>query len=448
MAANVTVRQVDGRLKSHLRKMSEQEGDYWSFRYKAVREHLHTCFQYPAMMVPQMQAELIAAVLKVAPKIKTLYEPFIGSGTVMTEGMARGLHVFGQDINPLAVLLCRVKSGPFFVNALENKIDLLIETIENDRRWRLEVDFPGRDKWFRSDVAKALSKIRRGIMTESSLWARRFFWIALAETVRLSSNSRTTTFKLHVRPKMEVQRELDPVATFIAILKRNLENLCSQKELLEEKCLIKAGRYARRISIHLRSASAASTWKKPSRFDLLVTSPPYGDNKTTVPYGQHSFLPLQWIELSDIDDTLDESCLASSHEIDSRSLGGSLAKALDAIDKLQELSPAFSRCMRRLRWEPEDRRIRVAAFCRDLDKCIEPTLAVLKQHAYMIWTIGNRRVANRFIPMDEILLELLAARGAEMVDRFQRNIPSKRMAPKNSITATMKRETVLLMRKR
>ncbi|XZJ61947.1 hypothetical protein ACSXEL_17120 (plasmid) [Clostridium perfringens] len=32
-------------------------------------------------------------------------------------------------------------------------------------------------------------------------------------------------------------------------------------------------------------------------FDLLITSPPYGDSKTTVAYGQFSRLSLQWLNL-------------------------------------------------------------------------------------------------------------------------------------------------------
>ena len=45
-----------------------------------------------------------------------------------------------------------------------------------------------------------------------------------------------------------------------------------------------------------------------SLYDLLVTSPPYGDNRTTVPYGQHAFLPLQWVELSDIGKDIPYDC--------------------------------------------------------------------------------------------------------------------------------------------
>jgi len=74
-------------------------------------------------------------------------------------------------------------------------------------------------------------------------------------------------------------------------------------------------------------------------------------------------------------------------------------------------------------------------------------LAALKPGGYMIWTIGNRQVARGYIPTDAILTELLTARGATLVSRLQRAIPSKRMAVKNKVAATMRAETILIARK-
>ena len=37
-------------------------------------------------------------------------------------------------------------------------------------------------------------------------------------------------------------------------------------------------------------------------YDLIVTSPPYGDSRTTVAYGEYSRLSLQWLNLNDMTD--------------------------------------------------------------------------------------------------------------------------------------------------
>jgi hypothetical protein len=97
---------------------------------------------------------------------------------------------------------------------------------------------------------------------------------------------------------------------------------------------------------------------------------------------------------------------------------------------------------------PTDRAGRVAAFFRDLQACLPPITNSVRRGACLIWTVGNRKVGGRPVPMDRILTELLADTGVRLVTEVQRRIPSKRMATKNSIAATMRAETILLYRKR
>src|SRR5437868_3043268 len=95
------------RLKLLLDSYSDGNNEFWAFRDRALREHSHVYFQYPAMMVPKMQGQLIEAVREVAPDIRHIFDPFVGSGTTMTEAMLQGCDFTGQDINPLAILICR-----------------------------------------------------------------------------------------------------------------------------------------------------------------------------------------------------------------------------------------------------------------------------------------------------------------------------------------------------
>lgn len=448
METNMDKRNKDNELRKALLSYSEQNNDYWSFRGKAVREHAHAYLQYPAMMVPRMQGELIRIVRKFNPGIKKVYDPFVGSGTVMTESMLQGLNFCGQDINPLAVLICRAKKGPWFTAALKKKIDILVESIRLDRSNQMEVDFPNLFKWFRSDVAEDLSRINRGIKKEPAKWVRRFFWLAFTETIRLTSNSRTSTFKLHIRPLEEIEnRKAYPVKIFQEILLSNFEKLFTIKSMLEERGLLHRARFTGEVDIHLEDSS--SGWEKKGKkcCDLLVTSPPYGDNTSTVPYGQYSYLPLQWLDLMDIDTKINHTWLSSTYEIDKRSLGGLKPNALEDAGELAKQSKTFARTIRDLKNEPKDRSVRVAAFCRDLNRCLDPILNRLKANAVMVWTIGNRMVGGKKVPMDNILAEFLAERGTKQIARFQRTIPSKRMAVRNNIAKTMRAETILVMRK-
>ena len=402
-------------------------------------------FQYPAMMVPQVVEAILAQACSVHPDIERVGDPFSGSGTIMTESMMRGLAFSGTDINPLAVLLCQVKSGPFLINALKEKAKELLARIDEDRRWAVEADFPNREKWFGREVQVALSKVRRAIREENTNWARRFFWVAMAETARATSNSRTSTFKLHIRTQEDIDnRSCDPVGTFKKALARNIQHYEEQATKLSESGQLVRGQYQREIAVSLADVRNV---QGQADLDIVVTSPPYGDNTSTVPYGQYSYLPLQWVDLWDIDVNIDADCLASTHEIDTRSLGGSKRVKTEEADYIKDRSPAFRNYIRSLAEQPRDRALRVTAFFRDLDACLRPILKSLRPGGLMVWTLGNRKVGGKRVPLDRILADLLRARHASLLCKLTRRISSKRMAPKNNIAETISNETILVMRK-
>ena len=59
--------------------------------------------------------------------IESLFDPFAGSGTVLVEGMlAEVPHVYGSDINPLALLLTKAKTTPLNLVSLKGEVDELI----------------------------------------------------------------------------------------------------------------------------------------------------------------------------------------------------------------------------------------------------------------------------------------------------------------------------------
>jgi site-specific DNA-methyltransferase (cytosine-N4-specific) len=284
-------------------------------------------------------------------------------------------------------------------------------------------------------------------MSEKEVWARRFFWVALAETVRLTSNSRTSTFKLHIRKpeNIEERKNMNIVEIFKNILDNNLVEYKNLEEKLNKNELLKNGTYNRNINI---SSSDVRTITESKKADVIITSPPYGDNDTTVPYGQHSYLPLQWIDFSDIGENINkDDMLVSTHEIDYRSLGGHRCVTGEEKDQLLQQSYSLRNFAESLCAEPRDRTSRVVSFFRDLNKCIDPILNGLEDGGIMVWVLGNRKVGGKRVPLDKILTDLFEKRNVSVFCELSRKIPSKRMAPKNNIAETMSDEIILLMRK-
>lgn len=440
--------EVDQSLIDKIELLTDGNPDYWTFSNGAAPRDAHAFFRYPAMMVPSMQRELIRVITDLQPNIGSVLEPFAGSGTVMVESILAGRSVRAQDINPLAILLCKAKAGPFRPAMLENYADDIDQLIRMDRGRTIDIDFDNRCKWFTTRVAIGLSRIRRAILTIEDISARRFFWVALAETVRNTSNSRTSTYKLHSRPSDEIEQLPDPILVFQSIVHTNLRRFSNYTDQLR-----KSGRLVRnRCNVKIDIRLMDSRQILDGSYDLLVTSPPYGDNRTTVPYGQSAYLPLQWIPLEDIAKNVDTDTLKSTYEIDKRSLGGVLLSPHASLSKsYQELldrSPVLRDTIGRLADKPRDRASRTLSFIRDLDCTVRSCISALRKNAYSIITLGNRRVGGLEIPLHEILPQLMKTYGAHHVYTFERRIPSKRMAVRNQFAETMRGERVIILRKR
>jgi site-specific DNA-methyltransferase (cytosine-N4-specific) len=180
-----------------------------------------------------------------------------------------------------------------------------------------------------------------------------------------------------------------------------------------------------------------------------MTSPPYGDNKSTVPYGQSAYLPLHWIDLGDIDDETSSAVLKTTHEIDRMSLGGQRPRWPDVekLHVLRKYSPSLDKLLRRLARTPHDRTTRVVGFVRDLAAALPKLLSAVRVNGYLVWTIGNRRVGGSEVPLADILSELLCQRSAILLGRCTRRIPQKRMAIRNSISGTIRTEHLLVFRR-
>lgn len=446
---------IDQILCSEIEFFTQQENDFWSSIKRDPREYAHSLFQYPAMMVPLVQKKVIELIIKVKPEISVMVDPYVGAGTTFTAAMSCGLDCYGQDINPLAILVSKAKTELGWEDQdLIDAYNQVVEEARTDSSTSIAVSFPNMEKWFKSDVSIELSKIRRAIIRQADLRIRRILWVILAETIRQTSNDRTSTYKLHARPLEQIQtRLLSPIQIFESLAQQSAEDVIKFKHLLAQDGLILNNRYKGKTELRIGDTTQAilsPSYTEKDKFEFLVTSPPYGDNTSTITYGQNAYLPLQWINLADIDPQADISFLRTTQEIDRRSLGGSTPKELENLTlKLTPESESLAAIFVGFRKseQPKDRAARVASFYQDFIVALDRILSSLADNSYMVWTVGNRSVGGMEIPNDQILTELLANRHTILVADINRSIHFKRMPHKNKIAQLMGSEKIMIFRK-
>ena len=409
-------------------------------------ENLHRLFMYPAMMVPAAQHAVIKAIADCLPVGAWAMDPFMGSGTSLMSCMEFGFNVYGQDINPFAVMLSKAKAEKYDIHQLKEVCKVVLDKISKDEETTVAVTFRNIDKWFNPDIQIGLSKIRRAIQTVDSQLIRYFLWVIMSEVIRTGSNDRTSTFKLHRRSEEDIQkRDVNIIKEFTILVNRGIDDVALYWDKLTKETELNEEFH--NVEADIRWGDTKELIERDTRFDLLVSSPPYGDNHTTVTYGQTSYLPLQWI------DPIDLSCpydyVKTTQEIDRRSLGGQTKKKeiMAAIATLYAKTPALKSFVDSVPADEKDKYYKTLSFIADFDQSLEKIVASMKDDAFYIWTIGNRVVGNREIPNDKVLIELMESREIELFERAERQILNKKQSKRNNYSKTMEKEHILIFHK-
>jgi len=372
-------------------------------------------------MIAPVQHKIMANLFR-DNNISSVYDPYHGSGTALFEAAKLDLNcnITGCDINPLAHLITYSKLKGV-TQKIKDDIHSLFELIKKSPKYDFE--FHNINKWFRVDIIESLKKIRWAIIQISSKRNRAFFWIVFANIIRKYSNSRSSTYKLHIKDIIDISRLQNNVI-------RDFQN---QVEKNYQKFTLRA----HNVTLLKGDVLKMSQKLSDRSMDLTITSPPYGDNGTTVPYGQFSSLALFWIDPKDLN--LEGWELDNYSKIDRMSLGGQCKNTLTAFGKTL-IAPYLNKIS-------ADKQPKVINFFADYFVSLDDICRVTDK--YIVMTLGNRTVDRININLTEITSQYLEFNGFILVETLSRDIPVKRTPRKtskvgNEAVSSMNEEFVII----
>ncbi len=406
----------------------------WDFRNADTKEYTHCYHAYPAMMIPQVARRLIK---NYGSGAKTLFDPYCGTGTSLVEANLQNINAIGTDLNPLARLIAITKTTEIDLQTLDLYLRDFDEKIFNnqfgiqDSYSIVLPNFNNIDFWFSKTTQTKLAIIQNFIDNIDRPEIKKFFLIAFSETVRESSLTKKGEFKLIRIPKNKMIK-FNP-DSFKIMLSKLYRNRIGLKHFLLSK---HNGATSSIFDFNTVNNIPKEILPKGS-VDIVITSPPYGDSRTTVAYGQYSRLANQWMgikEASKVDKILMGGV---KYETNFSHNSNDLKIILQEIEK-QDLKRANE----------------VKSFFIDYKNSITNVSKTIKKNGYSCYVVGNRTVKGINIPMDLITRDFFESNGFTHIETVIRNIPNKRMPSKNSPTnikgvksSTMKNEYIVVLKK-
>ncbi|WP_163534841.1 modification methylase [Helicobacter suis] len=387
--------------------------DFLGQSYASFYPNLH---KYPATMLPQIGLELLQ---EFKAQRTDLLDPYCGSGSSFVSALEYGIkHLTGFDLNPLAILICKAKLSYIELTELLEEKEKLFRVIRH--RHIDSIPITNAHFWIEEQAQVDLSTIFYHINKVQSL-AKTLFLLAFSETLREVSYTRNNEFKLF-RMKDYQSYKPDTYSVFY-----------NKIELIIKNYLQFYQHHTKSITFDLYNSNFQANKRT---FNTLLTSPPYGDSKTTVAYGQFSTFINEWLGFKD------------ARKLDTRLLGGLRSKILytkgDVGDVIQEIAKLDLK-----------RALEVSSFYYDLEASIKNILPSLAKQALIFFVVGNRRVKNIVLPTNRFIMEVLCMNGCRHLSTIDRKISNKSMPLRNSPTnstgiraKTMDAEKIIVCKKK
>ena len=362
----------------------------WEFRGALTNFGTHQFHPYPARYIPQIPRELIRVFTQ---KGDTVYDPFVGCGTTCVEANSMERDSMGNDINPLAVLLAKVKTTPISDRELSG-----LEKLEEELACRAKIrtkknlaNIPVQSiDWFESFVVQEISHIKKYISLLKSENLRNFCNATLSSII--VSVSRQDSDTRYVRVAKSIVPD-DATRRFITRLRRHVKIM---KEFRDQ---ISCGK----TRVKIADSRLQNIFPENSA-SFAVTSPPYPNAYDYHLYHRHRLL---WLDMDPLK--------LKSQEIGAHA-NYSKKNGQNEMDFLDDMSQVLVGCAR-----------------------------ILRAGCFFVIVVGNSIIHNRKIDNVEIIKQACTNTSFELKYQFDRKIHTNRKSF-NPVHGNINKETLMILK--
>lgn len=365
---------------------------------------------YPAMLADELADSLASEYVGVGDRV---LDPFCGTGrSLMAAREIREVECVGVDVNPLCKLIVDAKCAAPSLSLMRKAASAVDRISVGD--WEYEYDFGRRVSWFKKKNLQELSSIVKWLNTWQDIGREERIVIAclLSATVRDVSYCRNNRWKLH-RLSEERRKSMNKDAR--KILANRIRWYISRAEC--EPGFIRGRVQAFTAGVDETAAVLDRAWGDGTQSDVIITSPPYGDSRTTVQYGGVSSL-----------------CLAVLDRVQSLGIRGASATDIDGaclgsgvVRGPIEWESDYGLVTDKKYWHGGESttRGRIEVYLRDVGVALQHIVNITKRDGTIIMVLGRRRLSGWVLYTDMYVEDCMRRHGWSLHQKIKRRVLGK-----------------------
>lgn len=271
----------------------------WEFTNSDTQYLTHNIHRYSGKFIPQIAGRAIELL---TDSKDTVLDSYMGSGTTILESLLKERNSIGVDLNPLAVLISKVKTTVVDASDISELYSLLIPYVTSmasdgqlslldvpfdeklclsrydENSWRLSDEW--NKKWYQEDVLDQLTHIYSAIEVIKSEKAKDIAKVAFSDILRKSSNA-SSRYPNVMYDKNAKKKPL-PAKPFLESLNHVIRCVVDMSNTVKNNKATTSIFLHNNLNLPLENDS----------IDAIISHPPY---IAAVPYAEYGSLSLEWL---------------------------------------------------------------------------------------------------------------------------------------------------------